>query len=288
MDTLPLPVNENILCRFVASLADDGLRYQTVKCYLSAVRHLHIMSGYGDPSIPNMPILEYLLRGLKIAQSKDKPESARIRLPITPAILRRLRSVLEADPSKWDNIMLWAGCCACFFGFLRSSEITVPSLSEYDSSTHLSYGDITFDADHNPSIAQIRIKASKTDPFRKGVMVYLGRTDNDLCPVAALAAYVAIRGSQSGPFFVLESRKPLLRERFVSLVRENLSAAGVEATSYSRHSFRIGSATTAAACGIEDSLIQTLGRWKSAAYLRYIRIPREQLANLSVVLAKSI
>ena len=53
-------------------------------------------------------------------------------------------------------------------------------------------------------------------------------------------------------------------------------------------SFRIGSATTAAACGIEDSLIQTLGHWKSAAYLRYIRIPREQLANLSVVLAKSV
>ena len=157
-----------------------------------------------------------------------------------------------------------------------------------DSSTHLSYGDITFDADHNPSMAQIRIKASKMDPFRKGVMVYLGRTDNDLCPVAALAAYVAIRGSQPGPFFVLESCKPLSRECFVSLVHENLSAAGVEATSYSGHSFRIGLPTRTAACGIEDSLIQTLGRWKSAAYWRYIRIPREQLVKLSVVLAKSV
>ena len=136
-------------------------------------------------------------------------------------------------------------------------------------------------------MAQIRIKASQTDPFRKEVKVYLGCTDNDLCPVAALAAYVTMRGSQPGQFFVLESCKPLSRERFVSLVCENLSAAGVEATGYSVHSFRIGSATTAAACGIEDSLIQTLGRWKIAAYLRYIQIPLEQLADLSVVIAES-
>ena len=51
--------------------------------------------------------------------------------------------------------------CLFFRVFLRSGEITVPFLSGYDSSTHLSYGDITFDADHNSSIAQIRIKASK-------------------------------------------------------------------------------------------------------------------------------
>ena len=39
VDIPPLPVNKNILCGFVASLADDGLCYETIKCYLSAVRH---------------------------------------------------------------------------------------------------------------------------------------------------------------------------------------------------------------------------------------------------------
>ena len=37
----------------------------------------------------------------------------------------------------------------------------------------------------------------------------------------------------------------------------------------------------AAACGIEDSTIQTSGRWESSAYLRYVRIPRETLASIS-------
>ena len=140
---------------------------------------------------------------------------------------------------------------------------------DYASSAHLSYGDVTFDSKHAPNLAQVNLKASKIDPFRKGVAICIGRTNNDLCPVAALAAYVTIRGTSKGPFFILENQIPLARECFVKMTREKFMAAGVDATHmhYSGHSFRIGAATTASACGIEDSLIQTLGRWKSAAYL---------------------
>ena len=42
---LPLLVSEVILLRFVAHLASLGLSYQTVKLYLSAVRHMQIMSN---------------------------------------------------------------------------------------------------------------------------------------------------------------------------------------------------------------------------------------------------
>lgn len=172
------------------------------------------------------------------------------------------------------------------FGFLCSGEITVPSQKDYDSTAHLSYGDVTFDSKNTPSTAQIQIKASKTDPFWKGVTIHVGRTNNDLCPVAALAAYTTIRGNHKGPFFVLENQAPLTREQFVKLTKEKLAAAGIDSSFYSGHSFRIGAATTAAACGVEDSLIQTLGRWKSAAYLLYVRVPREKLANLTTILAK--
>ena len=33
--------------------------------------------------------------------------------------------------------------------------------------------------------------------------------------------------------------------------------------------------------GIEDSVIRTLGRWNSTAFLSYIRTPRENLAHFS-------
>ena len=65
----------------------------------------------------------------------------------------------------------------------------------------------------------------------------------------------------------------LTRLRFVEAIRAALSAAGVDESKYNGHSFRIGAATTAAAKGFEDLAIKTLGRWRSVAYLDYIRTP---------------
>ena len=56
-------------------------------------------------------------------------------------------------------------------------------------------------------------------------------------------------------------------------VRDALAAAGIDEASYCSHSFRIGAA---AARGVDDSVVKTLGRWESTAYLQYVRIPREQ------------
>ena len=283
----PYPVSENGLCRFVAHLADGNLKHQTIKLYLSANRFGQIVAGHGDPFISSMPILEYLLRGIKYNQAKQCPESRRIKMPVTPKILLQMRAVLAKSAREPDNIMLWAACAMCFFGFLRSGEISTPSSSKYDSTVHLMVEDVQVDSREHPSVVRVQIKASKTDPFRKGVLLYLGRTDNLLCPVAAITAYLASRGSEPGPFFRFEKGGYLTRESFVKRVRAVMLEAGLEAQRYSGHSFRVGAATTAAARGVEDSLIKTLGRWNSSAYLLYIRVPQERLAAVSAVLSQT-
>ena len=131
----------------------------------------------------------------------------------------------------------------------------------------------------------MRIKASKTDPFRKGVSLFLGKTGSVLCPVAAIMDYLCVRGMSPGPLFQFSDGRMLTRQRFVEAVREALKKAGVDQSKYCGHSFRIGAATTAASRGLEDSIIKTLGRWESVAYLQYIKIPCQQLAGYSSLLA---
>ena len=83
---VPLPTTENQLCQFVAYLREEGLRYQTVKTYSAAVRHMQI-THMGDPKIGSMPRQELVVRGMKWEQTG---QPTRTRLPITPEILSRI------------------------------------------------------------------------------------------------------------------------------------------------------------------------------------------------------
>ena len=59
------PASEGVLCRFVASLASEGLKHRSIKTYLAGVRHLHIREGCGDPFVPVLHRLHYVMRGIR-------------------------------------------------------------------------------------------------------------------------------------------------------------------------------------------------------------------------------
>ena len=143
-----------------------------------------------------------------------------------------------------------------------------------------------WDSHSSPSYLAIRIKASKTDPFRQGVTINLGRTNYRICPVAAVLSYLVKRGPTPGPLFTFNDGRYLTHDRFVRAVREALTATGVDTVKYTGHSFRIGAATTAANCGIQDSLIRTMGRWESSAYTLHIRTPRERICTVAATLVQ--
>ena len=113
----------------------------------------------------------------------------------------------------------------------------------------------------------------------------MGKTGDYLCPVAAVTASLAIQGNSQGPMFQFKDRTPLTKQKFI---RKALQSAGIDPTKYAGHSFRKGAATTAAERGIQDSTINILGRWKSDAYLRYIKIPTEYLVQVAPVLSKIV
>ena len=265
------------LTLFVAWMHTRKLASGTMKGYLAAVRHAQIEVGLGDPRMGNMSRLEYVLKG---AKRLSRP-AQRTRLPISPEILRGMKGVWQRDPNARDTTMLWSAATMCFFGFLRAGEVVAPGAGKFDPAIHLAHGDVRVNDPSDPQYVEVRIKASKTDPFRQGVSVYLGRTQGELFPVAAALSYMVCRGPQQGPFFTFADGRPLTRERFVAAVQAALAAAGYDCSKYVGHSFRIGAATTAAQRGVQDSLIKTLGRWESSAYTLYVRTPREVLCAVA-------
>ena len=102
-----------------------------------------------------------------------------------------------------------------------------------------------------------------------------------------MLAYLVVRGNKPGFLFQYEDGRLLTKPRFVEAIRTALAHIGLNPHHYAGHSFRIGAATTAGACGLNDSVIQMLGRWSSSAYLTYIRTPREHLAKISSIIGQS-
>ena len=134
----------------------------------------------------------------------------------------------------------------------------------------MTLADVQADSLVNPTCFKVHIKCSKT----KG----------PVCPTRALGNFLALRGSSKASLFTFTDGRPLTRQQLSSTVQSILHSAGYTG-SYSGHSFCIGAATTAAARGVPDHLIKTIGRWSSDAYQIYIHTPVSSIIHVSRQLA---
>ena len=270
----PCPADEWTLCLFVTHLA-QLVHHATI--IIKAVRALHIEQGFADPLV-NCLRLQQVLCGVK----RSRCDSRATRHPVTDCTLLIILKSLDLNIP--DHTMFWAACNLACFGFLRSAKVTVPTLASFSPDVHLSLDDIAVDSYEVPTLLCVHLKASKTDPFRKGCFIHIGRGNSLLCAVQSLIAYLHVRSKGPGPLFLLQDFRPLYRAALTDWFRRILSAASIPG-SFSSHSFHIGAATVAAHNGVPDHLIQALGRWSSNAYQLYIRTPSESLARLSSQLA---
>ena len=157
----PFPVSESILCYFSSYLACKTLSPQTIKTYLAGIRHMQIMLGLPEPRAFSS-LLDYVWCNQEFRERmlNGRSSPAKIRLPITPAILRKIQEQWSARSSDLDILMLWAAAVLCFFGFFRAGEITVPSQNSFDSKRHLSWGDVAVDNPMHPTMLRVKLKYS--------------------------------------------------------------------------------------------------------------------------------
>jgi integrase len=103
--------------------------------------------------------------------------------------------------------------------------------------------------------------------------------DHPLCPVTAtlaLMAQHALKLATTPLFSIRHPATSLTHGRFEQKLKQCLTSIGLTPDEYSGHSFRRGGASWAFQAGLPGEAIQTLGDWKSQAYLRYLEIDIQQ------------
>lgn len=239
----------------------------TVQVYLAAVSALHRHHGYQDPTADNYQ-LTLVRKGIQRSHAKGTKHT---RKPITIDILRRMVQQLYHNNHLHtrDKHMIAAAFTLAFFGFLRISELTVPSHKTFDPRCHPSLASIRWHKRHYT----FRIRTSKTDQLFGGHTVTIPQIKGGCCPFSTMAKYWRHQTAPptTKPLFTFANGTPLTRHSCLRHITYCLKREGYDPTKYNTHSFRIGAATSAAKAGLSNERIKSLGRWKSDVYRRYVR-----------------
>ena len=194
----------------------------------------------------------------RIKRSQDSSPH-RVGLPIMAFMMKYLQLAwTQAPPNQqFEATMIWAAACLGYFGFMGAGESTSADPNDLPA---ILVSDVVVDSHTNPSMLRILLCQAKIDPYGKGVVICVGRTNSTLCPVAALLGCLTVCPAGEGPLFIFIDGPPLKRDRFVREVRAALASVHIDHKGYSRHRSPIGEDTMAAQAGMPEQKIKILGR----------------------------
>jgi len=248
------------------------LKYSTIRTYLHGIATTQVEMGYATPLVAESLIWR-MLKGIKRTQGE---KVVKVRLPITTTILCKLEQhqVLTTEAGRCLRAAMWFGTT----GLLRSGEFAWRN----SESLVLLRSALTFHTANEHELdnatrrsavyMKLKLAKSKTDPFRAGVNVVIANGH----ALAAMHDYLDARSDSSEePLFKSTGAggpgRALTVEELVRHTQSLLRAAKVlDPQLYLGHSFRKGGATSLHEAGEPDSLIKTMGRWRSFAFATYV------------------
>lgn len=260
---LKFPITVPMFCLFIAYLYDLKYAASTVHTYVSALSYSHKLSGYPDPS--KAFVVVQMLKGYsKLNARLDS------RLPITIPILHKLLRCASLLPlTKYQILMFQAMCSTAFFAFLRVGEITFSSSCPPPIQIH----HLTKLVNEAREVLGFKIKfVNFKHSYNQPPFYLVISPQRTFCPVKILIQFLIARGDSQGAIFIQDDGCPVSRSWFSTQLSSAIKLCGLNPSVYKGHSFRIGAASHAAERGMSDAQIRILGRWKSNAFLKYIRV----------------
>jgi len=194
----------------------------TLARYIASLATAHGGAGHPDPT-KDKRIAE-LMDGVRRTHGVRQRQAA----PMTHEILEAIRP--HCSPRDWAVVCFGQGLAA------RRSELCALDLV-----------DIKIDERG----AAVTFQKSKTDQEGKGAVIGVHRrSDDPLCPVAALEAYLRSSSQRRiGPVFTGARTTRLTAMEVHRTVKRVVSAAGLDPSLYSGHSMRAGYVTDARRAG---------------------------------------
>lgn len=252
---------------FGSSLPGMGaVSAETVRKYLAGIRSRHVDMALNIDIFRHPSIKRMLSGATSINPALGEP---RIKKPITKAQLDVIVPGEAASVSYIDNVNLSAAYSLMFAGFLRLGEITYTKV-EADAADfqyiHATRSDISF----GPDFYHFRLKRSKTDVEKLGVVITVAATGGPACPYAAMARlFREDPRERSEPLFRSSYSKSFTPSYFMTNLIRRMVSLGINTEKITGHSFRYGAAQHAKECGLTDHEIQCLGRWTSDVFKIY-------------------
>jgi len=224
---------------------------------VSAIRNYALTLGH--PPLPRSHTYNQVRAGLN--NWYGDTNFSQPRQGITIDDLCQLRSHLDLD--SFADARDWCAYLFAFYGLLRIKEYTCGGLSVCHISLH-TWG------------ISLTVPFSKTSLIPTKVEII--RRDDQLCPVHAYLAYVALLSGPRlphHPFFLRHAHSTaalsdtVFTRRLRRLVQQALHG---DPDAYAGHSFRRGGTSALLQAGVPEATIASHGRWKSLAYRGYFDV----------------
>ena len=274
------PMLLGVLLRFIALLARGPYAYGSAANMLGSLRWFTRLLDPSSEKLFETVLVSASLRGLKAQLSRPLHQ----KLPFTACHLAKFYELLDlSDPKQLAG---WCAMLLAFFGCFRLSNLVSSSKGSFDPNKHL----LRMDIKSEGSFILVFYKWSKTNQSANKVSWIPIHSVSDVrfnLKAHLKALYAVLKAPSDAPLFTFSKNNFHSRSSLVRLLDQCVYKAGLPVADYSWHSFRRGAAVFAFELGLDDSAVQLLGDWSSAAFKHYLEFAFVRKAAVAEKISKS-
>ena len=262
-----------------------NLKASTIKAYLAGIRMQHLMRGFLVAGL-KPDIVKLMITGAENLDAiQARLEGKKQRQPVTWDLLKRIKERLfEVRGSKSWKKTVWMTCALAFSGSFRIHELLSKHKMRFSAGKDLVGKSVKkrtwVKEGKQKTCLEIHLVHPKEARLSQGVKVDLFAIEGEeswACPVKAYEAYMGTgcQGNENEPFVREEDGRNYTGADFNRDLKKLLvGIIDYKEGAVTSHSFRAGLATWMARAGYSDEEIMLTGRWRSQAFLNYVKTPR--------------